>query len=384
MLDNADMDRHPRPPWLQEQPGIERLLHTVIDRRDKTPDSKTGLTLNKKILPELFGFSEKSDLVWSLLETLFDQPNPMFSFHENKKRSHHDPVYTNARIRFLPQSETILREWLSRPMQESDFKLWQIAVEHHRSKFPGDVTRLSGSKILVSGKTPGDIVEGFLEISKYINDKLTLRNLSARCFWQDSKFLDGRQELIFQLYPQLKITTRPVMVSVYLPDEIQGILFIENQDSYTQAIRAVPRALENMALVYSAGFKLSAQRIRKPEGVSLHFHGQGSNTFQEQFLNWWFDGCQNNWPVYFWGDLDYAGMDILANLKYRFQTIEAWQHGYQPMLELLISGGGHTPEATSKQWQKQVGETCCVYADENLIPALRESGRFVDQEWVCK
>ncbi|RLA21850.1 MAG: hypothetical protein DRQ62_08875, partial [Gammaproteobacteria bacterium] len=198
MSDNADMERQTRPPWLQEQPGIERLLHTIINRRDKKPDSKTGLTLNKKTLPELFGFSESSDLLWSLLETLFDQPNPIFSFHENKKRSHHDPVYTNARIRFLPQSETILREWLSRPLQKSDFQLWQKSVEHCKRKFPGDVTRLSGSKILVPGKTPDDIVEGFLEINKYINDELTLRNLSARCFWQDSKFLDGRQELIFQ------------------------------------------------------------------------------------------------------------------------------------------------------------------------------------------
>ncbi|MCK4708114.1 MAG: hypothetical protein KAU21_05805, partial [Gammaproteobacteria bacterium] len=308
MTDNADMER---PPWLQEQPAIERLLQTIIYRRDKNPDSKTGLTLNKKILPELFELGEDSDLIWNLFKTLFDGSNPVFTFHENKKRNFHDPVYTDARIRFLPQSEVMLRQWLDRPVQKSELKLWQTAVEQHKNKFPGEVERLYGSKISVSGKTPEDIVEGFLKINKYHNDELTLRNLSPRCFWQDSKFLDNREELIRQLYPHLRITTRPVMVSVYLPENVHGILFIENQDSYTQAIRAVPNEVKNMALVYSAGFKLSAQRIRKPYGVSLHFHDQSSQQLQQKFLSWWYVNSQNNWPVYFWGDLDYAGMDIL-------------------------------------------------------------------------
>lgn len=373
-----------RPPWLEEQPGIEKLLHTVIDRRNKNPDSNPVIKLNKKNLPELFELGENSDLIWKLLKSLFDQDNSIFKFNPYKKRNQHDPVYTNASIKFLPHAEAQLRQWLNRPVQPSELQLWQTTVEQHKNKFPGEVERLYGSKILVSGKTAEDIIEGFLEINKYLNDELTLRNLSARCFWQDSKFLDNREELIRLLYPQLKITTRPVMVSVYLPETIHGILFIENQDSYTQAMRAVPKKVKNMVLVYSAGFKLSAQRIRNPDGVSLHFHDQSSQQLQQQFLSWWYDNGQNNWPVYFWGDLDYAGMDILANLKLRFETIEAWKLGYQPMLELLLSGGGHTAEATGKQGQKEAGETACVYADEILIPALISSGRFVDQEWVCE
>ena len=382
MPDNADRACQQRPPWLHEQPGIENLLHAAIDKLDSRPDSVPRFTLNQKRLPELFEQGEQSDLIWELLQSLFNSSCPLFSFHESNKRSHHEAVFVNAWIRFLPQAEEQLRQWLNRPAQTSELQVWKKVVSDSKDKFPGDVSRLNGSRIFVPGKTSNEIVDGFIAINDYINEGLTLRNFSARCFWQDSKFLDHREELLFQLYPDLKIKTRPVLVSVYLPKNIQGILFIENQDSYTQAIAGIPCALKNMALIYSSGFRLGALRIRKPEGVSLHFHGQSSNQLQSQFMDWWYDDNQNNWPVYFWGDLDYAGMDILTNLKHRFKTIAAWKPGYQPMLELLLSGGGHTPEATGKQGQKVSGETACIYADEKLIPALNEAGRFVDQEWV--
>lgn len=144
----------------------------------------------------------------------------------------------------------------------------------------------------------------------------------------------------------------------------------------------VSGAFGNLAQVYSDGFKLSAKRIRNPEGVSLHFHGEGRPVLLNRFINWWYDDNDGDWPVYFWGDLDYAGIDILANLKRRFGAIQAWKTGYQPMLEHLLNGGGHPPEATGKQGQRDVGETGCIYADEKLIPALRQSGRFIDQEWI--
>ena len=52
------------------------------------------------------------------------------------------------------------------------------------------------------------------------------------------------------------------------------------------------------------------------------------------------------------------------------------------MLELLLDGKGHTPEETGKQEQKDQGITGSIYADEILLPALRNCGRFIDQEWV--
>jgi len=373
-----------KPRWLEEQSDIESLLNQVLNKLDKKPDVRPGFTLNQKLLPELFGEAESADLTWSLLQKLFDGDFPIFSFKKHNKLNHLDPVYTNGRIRFNFESENLLRQWLNRPVSESEFEQWKSLVEECKKEFTGDSSRLSARKISVKGKSSKDIINGFIEIKEYLSDELTLRNLSARCFWQDSKFLDNREELITQLYPQLNIKVRPVLVSVYLPENIEGILFIENQDSYMQGVMGIPQTLKNYALVYSAGFKLSAQRIREKEGVSLHFHGSSNLMMKDLFIKNWYDDNKYNWPIYFWGDLDYSGMDILGNLKRRFETIEAWEAGYAPMLELLLNGKGHTPEETGKQEQKDQGATGCTYVDDSLLPALRNYGRFIDQEWIYK
>lgn len=373
-----------KPRWLEEQSDIESLLNKVLDKLDKKPDVRPGFTLNQKLLPELFGTAEAADLTWSLLQKLFDGKFPIFSFKKYNKLNHLDPIYTNGRIRFNFESEALLRQWLNRPASESELEQWKNLVEDNKKEFPGESSRLSARKIAVKGKSSEDIINGFIEIKKYLSDELTLRNLSARCFWQDSKFLDNREDLITQLYPQLKIKVRPVLVSVYLPKNIEGILFIENQDSYTQGVMGIPHALKNYALVYSAGFKLSAQRIREKEGVSLHLHGSSNSMMKDLFIKNWYGDDIQSWPIYFWGDLDYSGMDILGNLKRRFETIEAWEEGYAPMLEMLLNGKGHTPEETGKQEQKDQGATGCTYADKTLLPALRNHGRFIDQEWIYK
>jgi len=386
MVNSVNTDSLCVPPWLAEQPGIEKLLNTVVNRLNNKPGSKPGFTLNEKTLPELYAQAETSDLTWSLLQTLFDEETPIFRFKACKKRDPFDPVYLNARINFNPQSEVILRKWLNRPVVESALLQWKNLVNKYAPLFPGDVSRLSARKISVTGKKYEDVINGFVEIKQYINDELTLRNLSAKCFWQDSKFLDAKEELIRQLYPQIKIKLRAVLVNVFLPQNIKGVLFIENQDSYNQAVQGIPDKAQNLALVYSSGFKLSAQRSRQAKGVSLHFHCESDNNMKQQFITWWHDTrsaeIENDWAVYFWGDLDYAGMDILGTLKQRFNAIQAWQEGYRPMLEVLVNGGGHAPESTGKQEQKDAGETGCEYADKQLLPVLRETGRCVDQEVV--
>jgi len=382
--EQQDKDSLMKPRWLEEQGDIESLLNKVLNKLDKNPDVRPGFTLNQRLLPGLFGVAEAADLTWSLLQKLFDGDSPIFSFKKHNKLNHLDPVYNNARIRFNFESEKLLRQWLNRPVSESELEQWKSLVEKNKNEFTGDPNRLSARKIAVKGKSSEDIINGFIEIKEYLSDELTLRNLSARCFWQDSKFLDNREELITQLYPQLNIKVRPVLVSVYLPENIEGILFIENQDSYTQGVMGIPQSLKNYALVYSAGFKLSAQRIREKEGVSLHFHGNSNLKVKDFFTKNWYGDNESNWPIYFWGDLDYSGMDILGNLKRRFESIEAWEAGYAPMLDFLLNGKGHTPEETGKQEQKDHGATGSTYADENLLPALRNCGRFIDQEWVCK
>ncbi|MDH5517563.1 MAG: hypothetical protein OEY36_07050 [Gammaproteobacteria bacterium] len=226
-------DANLQPAWLQDQPEIVALLHNVLDKLDNNPVAVPGFTLTEKLLPKLFVIDDNSDLMWHSLQTIFkikpqDTQFCVFTYKENKKRNEYDPEYCGARIKFLPDAEETLRLWLNRPFVVSKSLQWKNTVQQHKTYFPGSVEKLSARHISVKQKTPVEVVQGFTKICEYLNQELTLRNLSACCFWQDSKFLDGKEEIVRQLYPQIKIKVRPVMVSVFLPENIQGILFIEN------------------------------------------------------------------------------------------------------------------------------------------------------------
>ncbi|HSV34007.1 MAG TPA: hypothetical protein VLI46_00555 [Ramlibacter sp.] len=85
-------------------------------------------------------------------------------------------------------------------------------------------------------------------------------------------------------------------------------------------------------------------------------------------------------PVFFFGDLDYAGMQILANLRAVFPGAQAWQPGYVHLAAILESGGGHLPDQAGKGMQSDPGDTGCPFADGQLLPLIRKHARFVDQE----
>lgn len=85
-------------------------------------------------------------------------------------------------------------------------------------------------------------------------------------------------------------------------------------------------------------------------------------------------------PVYFFGDLDHAGMQILASLREVFPQASAWRPGYVQLVSLLAAGAGHPPELAAKAQQTDPGRTGCAYADDELLPLLRSQGRFIDQE----
>ena len=86
-------------------------------------------------------------------------------------------------------------------------------------------------------------------------------------------------------------------------------------------------------------------------------------------------------PVYFFGDLDFSGMQILTSLREVFAQAHAWKPGYGELISVLSSGGGHSPEMASKERQIDPGSTGCDFADGLLLPSMRQHGRFVDQEW---
>lgn len=100
-----------------------------------------------------------------------------------------------------------------------------------------------------------------------------------------------------------------------------------------------------------------------------------------RFEEWLFDCVDLASPVYFWGDLDFAGMRILAAMRSTFPRLAAWDPGYALMLQELRAGRGHSPDAAENAGQSHIQKTGCLYADQHLIPALKTQGRFVDQEF---
>ncbi len=100
--------------------------------------------------------------------------------------------------------------------------------------------------------------------------------------------------------------------------------------------------------------------------------------WKTQFEGWWFeDGAFGSGS--FWGDLDFAGMQILKSLRERFGGLTAWQPGYGPMLMRLSGSHGRTAAQNERQAQVDPGMTGCNYADGTLLPAIRRYG-YLDQE----
>jgi hypothetical protein len=374
---------HDRPPWLDDLAELRRLLERFLDKLDRRPAEQwkqpPAIALEAKVFPVLFRLDEASDQAWALFKALADAG--VWSIRLNRRRGPYDPEFLGARIQLALGSEPMLREWLGRPRQQPYAEQWQAAVDRMTTRFPGDPSYLRARPVLVPGRCAEEVVAGFTGIGEWVKADLTLRQLSARCFWGNSKLLDNRQELLLGLYPELYLSPRKLLVNLYLPPQLEAVLFIENLDSYLEAQAQRPLTdAAGLILVYSAGFQGSAERVRQRDQVCLHYSGDDAAERQRQLEDWWFGDTDSVLPCYFWGDLDYAGLAILKALRQRFTRMQAWQPGYARMLERLAHG--HPAEDAGKQDQLDPGATGCPYADERLLPALRVAERFIDQEAV--
>jgi hypothetical protein len=72
-------------------------------------------------------------------------------------------------------------------------------------------------------------------------------------------------------------------------------------------------------------------------------------------------------------------MQILKTLGARFGEVSAWQPGYEPMVAQPLEERGYWPGVGSGRGQSDPRTTGCVYADEVLLPSIRERGQL-DQE----
>lgn len=209
-----------------------------------------------------------------------------------------------------------------------------------------------------------------------------LRELSAKHFHGHSKVLDSREELLRLLGANLERCLEvPIQLLVDLPPTWAGehVLFIENAVSFERLAGQRQGTWAQAALIYAAGFRGAAKRLRHRGGSSLYWRGRPDDAQAQGFEAWLYDDISSP-CVRFYGDLDFAGLQILAQLRQSFPTCQAWQPGYQALLQRLSDGLGHPPQVAGKQGQTAPLATGCPYADRALLPALHQTGHCVDQE----
>lgn len=374
--------------WLKH-PVVQAVLHRLVDLVDRTPiEERTrppGFRISPDSIPDLFSPSAPGDdaYIWELIRKL--EKLEWIRLKIGRVRPGIAEYETEPYVLLVPEKEKDVRALLHRHERPVSYaERWRDALSSIHKYFPGTTERFATQPVRIPGHEPEEIVEQLAKLNSLQSSGLFLREASARLFWGLSKVLDHREDAIAALLgvPECPFAERPVIMHTHIESLPRGILFIENETSYAAACRENYSARYDLALVFASGFKSVATRLRVSGGSSVHFSEQ---SLRVDGAASWFLAClreNRETDYFFWGDLDFAGMSILKLLKEPFPRTVAWRKGYQPMLENLQNGGGHTPAEAAKQGQQDPENTGCEYADTELLPAIRRTGRFMDQEIV--
>lgn len=383
--------QRPCPLWVTENPFIESLLNALLTKLEQGKRPLFSVRKNKLFKP-LYEFSDQeAENLWKLVLILAHEYQLLSVEPAKKSPQPWEPLYQGSKIRLNPAGETLLRSWLNRPAFDPYRLTWQDALQQDAELLKQQLPLLYENPLRIKGRSAQEAATAIVLIARYVQQaprsRLSIRELSAQSFWGNSKYIETHKEYFNQLFPELfsQLLTRPLLVELCLPADIEQIVFIENQDTFLKAVRGEFAVLEKSALVYCAGFRIGEQKGRGPGEAVFAYVEPSPSMARQAFENWWFDQSVQqpafNPPVYFWGDLDYAGMAILASMRRQFNSMQAWPPGYLAMLNALRQGLGHTPEEADKTRQHDPGQTGCPLADKELLPTLREQQRFIDQEW---
>lgn len=377
-----------KPLWLIAD-GIRELLNLLVDRLDSAEQrgsaTSQSVALTEKTWSTLHAspFESRKEELW---EHVIDMCRWGWLQVKPESALKSTSGYASApRVTVL--NELAIREAVNRPERiKSSVERWRNAVDNGLNGSDAVKRAVGEFCIDMSDHSMDEVVQQLNRLPSFVDKPMLLREVSAQLFWGMSKVLDKRQDLVARLLgmDECPFPESPIQLQVYLPvGGYSAVLFIENLMTFEQACRATNTAFTRLALVYASGFKGSAKRLRMPSGCSLYYAGSGClrNESKQLFEEWLFGKTDPASPVYFWGDLDFSGMRILLAMRSTFPRLTAWEPGYVLMLQELLAGRGHSPEAAEKAGQGPIETTGCLYADHQLIPALKTEGRFVDQEF---
>lgn len=389
-------------------PFLLRVSQSLLAKAERS--SATGpvrLSLDRKVAPELYDAvdADQIQLLRMQIDDLchtgwvqlrLEAPRAFASFGDRKPKlelSDFDALaawagYTPRAQRWRQQWRAHLAEyWAATPLQApSD----PAAVLDHLARNP----LLPVECLSVEEATLSITLLTALCCS---GQPIALREASASVFQGRAKVLDHREELLRLLgaaHEQFADTPAQLLLAPpyrTAPDSdataaFTEVLFIENLVTFEHMADTRGSAWADSLLIYAAGFRGSTRKLRMRANCRLYLRAPAPSMVLPEIERWLFstaahpsDG-QTSLPVHFFGDLDYAGMQILASLREVFPHTQAWRPGFAPLAKLLESGAGHAPQWATKALQTDPGATGCAYADRALLPLLRVKDRFIDQE----
>lgn len=389
-----------------------RLSHRLLAKAERSAGTApVRLSLDQKVAPELHDApdAEQVDLLRMQLADLHatgwvalqqDAPRAFASFGDCKPR-------------LELRNFDALAAWSGyTPRAQRWRQLWRSHLAKHWTEHPQTaptdpsavLDHLARNPLLSLEDLPVETATASLVALATLcrsGQAMPLREASARAFQGRSKVLDHREELLRLLgATATQFSEAPIQLLLAPPSSTRAgrgsgsdegnvfrdVLFVENLITFEQMADHRAAAWRDSLLVYAAGFRGSARRLRSRSGCRLYLRAPTEAASLPAIERWLFplpsdngDGAPDV-PVRFFGDLDLAGMQILTSLREVFRGASAWRPGYDYLAAQLAAGAGHLPELAAKAQQSDPGNTGCPYADGELLPLLRRLGHFIDQE----
>jgi len=368
---------------LLEDVSIAKVCHSLLDKLDKQPISERSNNLsvlvNVKQFPELFSPSSVDEDVRLEVKIHALISIGLFTIKQAKKKIHLPLSEQGAKLVFHSGFEDELRRFYNRNIIQNT---WLEALNKEDVLDKNLFTFLKNNPIRVKNKSDEEVLQQLLNWTQNIKSN-SARKESARCFWGLSKIFDNQEA--YKAYFELE--DMPISLLVYMQTEtVEEVLFIENKDTFYEICDSGHAVFKNSVIIYASGYMASAKRIRQRRGSKMYLELNSNHTKKsmEKFITWFYRENGEEIPVYFWGDLDHEGMNILRALKVNFDNVDAWEKGYAVMLEEAKKGFGHIPEMAGKERQVLLNDTIlgCSYADKSLVPILSKQALFIDQEIV--
>jgi len=368
------------------EPLIRRVFTLALDRLDSQPaadrTNRVRINLDEGMAPEIHRADSLAtrDVAWAAVDGVATAGWAEVGYRMHRRRGAREERQPYLDITWSDDVEEFIRSRLQRPRKGPSYLAqWRMLTESQgRVLSDSQRNQIGSMPIAISGRPAEEVFYRFLSIREIAGEPLLLREVSSRAFWGLSKLLDGRADAVAALLgcDECPFPEQPVVLNVHLLGQPTSFLFVENHVSFERLKQS--SELANHALIFSSGFRGAAARLRKVGGCSVYYTRHSSPNAIGRFEEALFS--TDDIPTFFWVDLDYSGMAILASLRSIFASARAWEPGYAPMLARLARGDGHSPAESGKERQRPLEQTGCRYADETLIPAIKSTGQFVDQE----